>query len=74
MVEMGGIEPPSESTLTGTSPGADGRLHSLVPPQAVTLWDLVASLCVARSKLCALMFTTSRRQNRGRGPPRQDAR
>ena len=24
MVELGGIEPPSESTLTRTSPGADG--------------------------------------------------
>ena len=23
-MEMGGVEPPSESTLTGTSPGADG--------------------------------------------------
>ena len=27
MVEMGGIEPPSESTLTATSPGADGLLY-----------------------------------------------
>ncbi len=29
MVEMGGVEPPSESALTGTSPGADGYLNSL---------------------------------------------
>ena len=29
LVEMGGVEPPSESTLTETSPGADGHLHSL---------------------------------------------
>ena len=43
MVEMGGIEPPSESTLTETSPGADGYLHSLIPARAVTLRDLVAS-------------------------------
>ena len=43
LVEMGGIEPPSESALTGTSPGADGRLHSLVRARAVTLRGLVAS-------------------------------
>ena len=43
LVEVGGVEPPSESVLTGTSPGADGYLHSLVPARAVTLRDLVAS-------------------------------
>ena len=43
LVEMGGVEPPSESVLTETSPGADGHLHSLIPAQAVTLRDLVAS-------------------------------
>ena len=43
LVEVGGVEPPSESTLTGTSPGADGCLHSLVRAGAVTLGDLVAS-------------------------------
>ena len=43
MVEMGGIEPPSESALTGTSPGADGYLHSLARAGAITLSDLVAS-------------------------------
>ena len=29
LVEVGGIEPPSESTLTGPSPGADGYCGSL---------------------------------------------
>ena len=42
MVEVGGVEPPSESTLTGLSPGADGYSGSLPPcspsgRQAVTL-------------------------------------
>ena len=69
LVEVGGVEPPSESTLTGTSPGADGYLHSLVLAGAVTLGDLVASLCMARSKLCALTFTTDRRSVPGRGTP-----
>ena len=32
MVEVGGIEPPSESTLTGSSPGADGYCGGLSPP------------------------------------------
>ena len=31
MVEVGGVEPPSESTLTGLSPGADGYCGSLSP-------------------------------------------
>ena len=31
---MGGVEPPSESTLTETSPGADGHLRSLTCAQA----------------------------------------
>lgn len=29
LVEAGGVEPPSENTSSGTSPGADGYLHSL---------------------------------------------
>ena len=74
MVEMGGIEPPSESTLTETSPGADIYLHSLTQARNVTLKDSVASLCVARSKLCALTFTTSRRPIPGRGTPGWNAR
>ncbi len=43
LVEMRGIEPLSESTLTGTSPGADGNLHSLTEAYAVILSGLVAS-------------------------------
>lgn len=31
MVEVGGVEPPSESTLTGLSPGADGYCGNLLP-------------------------------------------
>ena len=29
LVEAGGVEPPSENASAGTSPGADGHLHSL---------------------------------------------
>ena len=29
VVEAGGVEPPSENTSSGTSPGADGYFHSL---------------------------------------------
>jgi len=29
LVEVGGVEPPSESALQGASPGADADLHSL---------------------------------------------
>ncbi len=69
LVEMGGVEPPSESILTGTSPGADGHLHSLIRAQAVMLGDLVASLCVACAKLSMRTFTTNRRPIPGRGTP-----
>ena len=31
LVEAGGVEPPSENASSGTSPGADGHLHSLTP-------------------------------------------
>ena len=74
LVEMRGVEPLSENALTETSPSAVGHLHSLAPAQADMLKGLVASLCMVRSKLCALMFTTSRRSVPGRGPPRQNAR
>ena len=74
VVEARGVEPLSESVLTATSPGADGYLHSLVPARTVTLRDLVASLCVARSKLCALTFTTDRRPVPSRGTLRRNAR
>ena len=74
VVEMGGVEPPSESTLTGTSPSAYGQLHSLPCAPAVRLAESVASLCVVRSKLCVLTGTTDRRSVPGRGPPGGNAR
>ena len=43
LVEARGVEPLSESTFTGTSPSAGGRLHSLTQPQAVKLLSLVES-------------------------------
>ena len=43
MVEAGGVEPPSENNLTGTSPGAVGHLHSLTGSGIDTLTRLVAS-------------------------------
>ena len=43
MVEAGGVEPPSENNLTGTSPGAVDYLHSLTGPGIDTLTHLVAS-------------------------------
>lgn len=58
MVEMAGVEPASESTLTGTSPGADGYLYSLASAGAVTLESSVASLFMVRSKLCARTVPT----------------
>lgn len=74
LVEMAGVEPASESTLTGTSPGADGYLYSLASAGAVTLESLVASLFMVRSKLCARTCTTCRRSVPGRGPPGGNAR
>ena len=58
LVEMGGVEPPSESALTGTSPGADGYLHSRAMTQAVMLHGLVASLCMLEAKLTPVTCTT----------------
>ena len=43
LVEAGGVEPPSENSLTGTSPGAVCYLLSLVRAGTDTLPDLVAS-------------------------------
>lgn len=74
LVEMGGVEPPSESTLTGTSPSAYGHLYSLPCAPAVRLAESVASLCVVCSKLCTLTGTTDRRSVPGRGPPGGNAR
>lgn len=58
LVEAGRVELPSESSLTGTSPGAVCYLHSLIRPGADTLPDSVASLCVVRAKLTARTFST----------------
>lgn len=43
MVEARGVEPLSENTFTGISPGADGSLHSLAQACAVTLKSSVES-------------------------------
>lgn len=43
LVEAGGVEPPSENTSTGTSPGAFDYLHSLACTGTETLTSLVAS-------------------------------
>ena len=43
LVEAGRVELPSESNLTGTSPGAVRYLHSLIRTGTDTLPDLVAS-------------------------------
>ena len=58
LVEMGGVEPPSENTSSGTSPGADGYLHSRAMTQAVMLHGLVASLCMLEAKLTPVTCTT----------------
>ena len=73
MVEMRGVEPLSESTLTETSPGADGSLHSLAQAHAVMLKNLVASSFMICAKLSIYTFTTCRRPVPGRGPPGRDA-
>ena len=58
MVEAGGVEPPSENNLTGTSPGAVCYLHSLIRTRADTLPNLVASSCMARAKLTVRTVST----------------
>ena len=73
MVEMRGVEPLSESTLTETSPGADGNLHSLAHAHAVMLRNLVASSFMICAKLCIFTFTTRRRPISDRGPSKRDA-
>ena len=57
-MEMRGIEPLSESNLTGPSPGADDYLHSLTVARTVTLHGLVASSCMVRAKLSVRTVTT----------------
>ncbi len=71
LVEAGGIEPPSESASSGTSPGAESHLHSLTRAWAHTLTGLVASLCMVRSKLCALTFAANQRPAAGPRPSRR---
>lgn len=58
LVEAGGVEPPSENTSSGTSPGADGCFHSRAMTQAVMLHGLVASLVMPGAKLTPVTCTT----------------
>ena len=58
MVEAGGVEPPSENTSSGTSPGADGCFYSRAMPQAVMLHGLVASFVMPGAKLTPVTCTT----------------
>lgn len=71
MVESGGIEPPSESASSGTSPGAESPFYSLPRAWTLTLTGSVASLCMVRSKLCALTFAADRRLASGPRPSRR---
>ena len=66
MVEMGGIEPPSESACSRLSPGAVGypTAGGCVSPsrsKPTRLPGRVASLCMVRSKLCARTDAANRR-------------
>ena len=72
MVEPRGVEPLSESTLTGTSPGADGCLHSLTQARAVTLLGLVESLFMVRATLSARTDATKMTPLPARGPSGAD--
>ena len=79
LVELGGVEPPSESVLTQNSPGADGYFGLTGVKPFPFLWrkpsrghGLVASLFMTRAKLTVCTFSTNRRPGPGRGPPRED--
>ena len=74
MVEAAGIEPASENPSTSLSPGAEGCQHSLTYQSTVKLICLVASLCMVRSKLCALTDATDPRLYPVRGPTGRDGR
>ena len=74
VVEVRGVEPLSESTSSGPSPGADIYLDSPARTGNVTLTGSVASLCMARAKLNVRTFTTNRRPYPGRGTPGKDGR
>lgn len=76
VVEMGGIEPPSESACSRLSPGAVGYLTAGGCPfpsrsKPTRLPGRVASLCMVRSKLCARTDAADRRP--GPGPQRSRA-
>ena len=73
-MEAGGVEPPSENTSSGTSPGADGSLHSLTMTQAVMLHGLVASFVMPGAKLTPVTCTTQSRPSPARGPSGVDGR
>ena len=72
MVEARGVEPLSENTSTDLSPGAGGYPYSLAPKSSARLWGSVASLCMVRSKLCALTDATDPRLYPVRGPTGKD--
>ncbi len=74
LVEAAGIEPASENPSTSLSPGAEGCQHSLTYQSTVKLICLVASLCMVRSKLCALTDATNPRLYPARGPSGKDGR
>ena len=74
LVEAAGIEPASENPSTSLSPGAEGCQHSLTYQSTVKLICLVASLCMVRSKLCALTDATDPRLYPVRGPTGRDGR
>ena len=58
LVELRGIEPLSESNLTGLSPGTVCYLHSLGRARTNTLTALVESLCMGESTLSRRTVTT----------------
>ena len=72
LVEARGVEPLSENASTGTSPGADGTLHSLAYPCAVTLADLVESSFMVRATLCVRTDATKMTPLPARGPSGSD--
>ena len=76
VVELGGIEPPSESTYSEPSPGAVGygavTRNSRFRGKPTGRPDSVASLCMVRSKLCARTDAANRR--RSPGPQRSRVR
>ncbi len=72
LVEARGIEPLSENLSTGLSPSADDLQISPDGQAVVRLRSRVASLCMARSKLCALTDATDRRPVPARGPSGRD--